>query len=125
MPDQSGYDPTGVNRRVPSVAAGAGLGTAPPAPVIDPASSDQRGLITFGSGTVPAAGAILTVTFSVPRDPGRLPKVLLQEATAATAGIDVAVTSVTANGFTLSQATRNVAASQAANTYGFYYLVVD
>lgn len=123
MPDR--YDPSGVNRLVPAVAAGAGLGTAPPAPVIDPQSSDQRGLITFGSGAAPGAGTILTVTFANPRDPNRLPKVLLQEATAASAGVDVAVGSVTSAGFTLTQNTRNVAAAQPAGTYGFYYLVID
>jgi hypothetical protein len=123
MPDK--YDPSGQNRQVPTVAAGAGLGTSPPAPAISADSNDERGTVTFGSGTTPPGGALVTVTFVQPRDPNRLPRVMLQESTLAAAGVDLAVTSVTSTGFTVSSNTRNVAASQAAGTYGFYYSVTD
>jgi hypothetical protein len=123
MPDR--YDPTGQDRVVPTVVLGPGAGTGPPAPTVDPQSSDERGSVSFGSGTTPAAGVIFTLTFAAPRDPNRLPKVLLQEATSALAGVDLAVTSITATGFTVSTNTRNLAASQAAGTYGLHYFVMD
>jgi len=118
-------DPSGADRNVPSVAAGAGLGTSPPAPVIAANSDDARGLVTFGSGSVPAAGTIFTVTWSRPHDANRLPTVMLTEATTATAGVDLAVTSITATGFVVAQNTRLVTASQPAGTYGLYYQVID
>jgi hypothetical protein len=123
--DPSSFDPTGVDRNKPSIAVGAGLGTAPPAPTIDAQADDHQGTISFGSGSAPAAGTILTVTFARPKDANRLPKVMLQEATQAMAGIDVAVSGVTANGFTIAQGTRVVTASQAAGTYALSFLVID
>jgi len=123
--DPSSFDPSGVDRNKPAVAAGAGLGTSPPAPTMDAQADDKQGTISFGTGTVPAAGTILTVTFARPRDANRLPKVMLQEATTAMAGIDVAISAVTSTGFTVVQGTRIVAASQPAGTYALTYLVID
>lgn len=123
MPDR--YDPTGQDRLVPTVTVGAADGTGPPAPTVDFDSNDERGTVRFGSGTTPGAGVVFTVNFVLPRDPNRLPKVMLQEVTAATAGIDLAVTSVTSTGFAVSTNTRNLAASQAAGTYAVYYSVID
>lgn len=123
MPDR--YDPTGQDRLVPTVVAGAGDGTGPPAPTVDFDSNDERGTVRFGSGTVPGAGVIFTVSFVLPRDANRLPRVYLQEVTAATAGIDLAVTSITSTGFAVSTNTRNLAASQPAGTYAVHYTVVD
>src|SRR5215472_5983570 len=111
-------DTSGVDRNVPTAAAGAGAGTSPPAPVVDPNSSDSHGSVTFGSGSAPAGGAVVTVTFARPRDPNRLYVLQLTENTTATAGIDLAVTSRTSTGFTISSNTRNLAASQGNTTYG-------
>lgn len=118
-------DPSGEDRNLPSVAAGAGDGTAPPAPTVSANSNDTRGTISFGSGATPGAGVVVQFTFSRPRDPNRLPVVLLQEANQAAAGIDIAIANITSTGFQLVQNTRLVAASQAAGTYAFSYLVVD
>lgn len=119
------YDPSGQDRTVPTVTLGAGDGTAPPAATVDSDSNDERGTVRFGSGTVPGTGAVFTLNFAAPRDSNRLPKVFLQEASVAMAGIDVAVTSVTSTGFTVSTNTRGLAASQPAGTYVVYYSVVD
>lgn len=118
-------DPSGVDRNVPTVAAGAGLGTSPPAPAMSATSDDYRGTISFGSGATPAAGTALTITFARPKDANRLPVISLQEATQATAGIDFAVGTVTSTSFTIVQATRLVTASQPAGTYALNYTIVD
>lgn len=118
-------DPSGDDHNPPTAAAGAGAGTGPPAPVVDPNSSDSHGSVTFGSGTVPGAGAVVTVTFNRPRDASRLYVVLLQEITTAMAGIDLAVTSRTSTGFTISTNTRNLAASQGNTVYGISWNIVD
>jgi hypothetical protein len=123
--DQSAFDPSGVDRNKPAIAVGAGLGTAPPAPTIDAQADDRQGTISFGSGSAPAAGVILTVTFARPKDANRLPKILLQEADQALAGIDIAVGTITSATFTIVTNTRNVAASQAAGTYQVSYFVID
>ncbi len=119
-------DVSGVKRTAPTAVAGAGAGTSPPAPVVaSPDSSDDRGSLTFGSGTGPGAGVVVTVNFAAPKDPSRLPVVMIQEATAASAGIDLAVTSITAAGFSVSTNTRNLTASQPATTYGFNWICLD
>lgn len=51
---------------VPSAAAGANAGTSPPAPVVVAHSQDQRGTITWGSGTTASPGVQVDVTFAVP-----------------------------------------------------------
>lgn len=118
-------DTSGVKRVAPTAVAGAGAGTAPPAPVINGGSDDDRGSLTFGSGTTPAAGVVISVTFATPKDPNRLPVVLIQEGTAASAGVDLAVTAVTSTGFSVSSGTRFLTASQANTVYGFSWLCVD
>lgn len=123
--DPSSYDATGVDRNKPTLTAGAGLGTAPPTPTVDAQANDRQGVISFGTGTVPAAGTCITVTFARAKDPNRLPKILLQEANQATAGLDFAVGTVTSTGFTIVQNTRLTAASQAAGTYALTYFVFD
>lgn len=117
-------DPTGIKRIGPTAAAGAGAGTGPPAPVMQVDSSDDRGSVTFGSGTVPGAGTVLTVTFATPKDPNRLPVVIAQEITSAMAGIDFA-TVVSSTGFSIVTNTRNLAASQANTTYGIAWITLD
>lgn len=48
----------------PSAAAGSSAGTSPPAPVVVAGSNDTRGIVTFGTGTSPSAGAMAVVTFA-------------------------------------------------------------
>lgn len=48
----------------PTPTAGANAGTSPPAPVLDAGSNDQRGGLTWGTGTGPAAGAQAVVTYA-------------------------------------------------------------
>jgi hypothetical protein len=50
----------------PAAAAGADNGTTPPAPVVAAGSTDGRGSLTFGSGSAPAAGDQVVVTFASP-----------------------------------------------------------
>lgn len=123
--DQSRSDPSGIDRNAPVITGGAGLGGSPPAPTIDAQASDAKGTVSFGTGTTPAAGILFTVTFARPRDPNRLPHVILSESTQATAGVDVAVTGLSATGFNVVHNTRLAGASQPAGTYAVTYLVVD
>lgn len=116
-------DTSGVDRNVPTAATNAGNGTGPPAPVVAGNSSDGRGSLTFGSGTTPAAGNQITVTFVRPQDPNRLPIVQITETTAALSALNPAVTAVTATGFTV--ATNGApAASQANTVYGLAWALV-
>lgn len=116
-------DVSGVDRNVPAAATGAGAGTSPPAPVVSVDSCDERGSVTFGSGTSPAAGAQLVITFARPQDPNRLPVVQLTETTTALSALNPAVTSITANGFTVSTAGAPTA-SQGNTTYGFAWTLI-
>lgn len=50
----------GTTSGTPTLAAGAALGTSPPVPTI--AGNAVRGVVSFGTGTTPAAGTALTVT---------------------------------------------------------------
>jgi hypothetical protein len=117
-------DTSGVQRANPTAVAGANNGGSPPAPVMAIDSFDGRGTLTFGSGTVPAAGAQCVVTFVTPRDANRLPVVLLTATTPALAALGIAVTGLSATGFTISTATAPTA-SQANTTYGVSWHLVD
>lgn len=121
-------DASGVNRALPTATYGPGAGTTPPgSPTVT--GDDARGSVSFGSGTVPGAGVVITVVFVQPRDINRPPVVMLQEATQATAGVDVAAVLTTAGGvvtgFTINTNTRNLTASQANGTYAVNWLTVD
>ncbi len=117
-------DVSGVKRVVPTAAAGANAGTGPPAPVMNGNSDDDRGTVTFGSGTTPAAGAVVVVTFATPRDASRLPVVQITETTTALAALQPAVTSITSTGFTVSTASA-LAGSQANTVYGLAWTCTD
>jgi hypothetical protein len=117
-------DTSGVQRAAPTAAAGANNGTTPPAPVVAGDSSDLRGSVTFGSGSTPAAGAQVVVTFTTPRDSNRLPVIQMTETTTALAALNPAVTAVTAAGFTVSTGSAP-AASQGATVYGLAWALFD
>jgi hypothetical protein len=108
---------------VPVLAMAAGAGTTPPAAVLG-TSNDQAGLITFGTGTSPAAGDQVTVTFGTAyaAAPNTIILTPANSATAAKAPLYVA--SITASGFTVGLANAP-AASQANTVYAFSYLVVQ
>ena len=124
-------DVTGVKRYPPAVTYGATaqVGTSPPAMVMGAGSDDDRGTVTFGTGTgvttVSSAGSpVLTFTFANPKDPNRLPVVQVSETTPALALLDVVVLSVTSTGFTVGAAVV-LASSQAATVYGVTWSVID
>jgi hypothetical protein len=106
----------------PAVAAAAGAGTAPPAPTLAAGSSDARGTVNWGTGTTPAAGAQVAVTFAAPY--AVAPTVILQPANAATAALGNYVTGVSTTGFSVALGSAP-AASQAAGTYSDAYHVVQ
>lgn len=117
-------DTSGIKRQAPAAVAGANNGTGPPAPLVSVDSSDDRGSLTFGSGSAPAIGAQVVVTFTQPKDTARLPVVQLTETTTAFSALQPAVTSITATGFTVSTAVAPTA-SQAATVYGFAWSTQD
>jgi hypothetical protein len=106
----------------PTAAAGANNGTAPPSPVVTAGATDNRGNITFGSGSSPAAGAQCVVTFATPYlvAPVGIAFIALNTGTQA---LGMYVTSITTTGFTVST-TNACAASQGATIYSFNYLVI-
>jgi len=104
-----------------TAAAGANAGTGPPAPVVSGAT-DRRGTVTFGTGTTPAAGAMVVLTF-LSAYAAAPATIHLTPRNAATAALGVAyATAITANGFTISVPTAP-AASQANTTYAYSYTV--
>ena len=105
----------------PSAAAGAQAGTSPPAPVVVAGSNDTRGQITFGTGTGPAAGTLVGVTFA--QAYAGSPTVLLTPLNAVTAALALYATGISATGFSLG-AVNAPAASQANTVFAFSYLII-
>lgn len=50
----------------PTAAFGANAGTLPPSPVVNSLSTDRSARVTYGTGTAPAAGEQLVITFHKP-----------------------------------------------------------
>lgn len=100
------------------VAAAAGTGTAPPAPTSS--GNERGGTVSWGTGTTPAAGAQVTISFAaLPRTPA----VSVSPANAATAALGLHVTGVTNTGLTVAFATAP-AASAVAGTYSAHLVIV-
>jgi hypothetical protein len=84
----------------PGTAAGANNGGSPPAPSLVAGSTDGRGGLQFGSGTTPAAGEQVVVTFASTY--GAAPVVTLAGGNAATSALGAIYPgAVTATGFTV------------------------
>lgn len=105
----------------PTAVAGAGAGTTPPAPILNVNCTDVAGLITWGTGTTPATGSQVVVTFN--KQFAHFPFVILQASNPATAALQLSASS-NATTFTVSAGIAP-AASQANTTYGFYYHVLS
>lgn len=109
----------------PSAVAGANNGTSAPAPNVDTtsnAATDMRGRISFGSGTTPAAGAQVTVTFA--RAYPKRPVITIHPVNTASAALGSWYpSSVSTTGFTMS-CTGAPVASQAGGTYVVDYAVI-
>jgi hypothetical protein len=104
-----------------AAAAGANAGTTPPAPVLTwPGANDIRGTVTFGTGTVPAAGAQAVITFGKVYDVA--PTVVICPANAATAALQPYITATGTGGFTVALGLAP-AASQANTVYAVSYFV--
>ena len=106
----------------PTAAAGANAGGTPPAPLETAGSTDIHGQITFGTGTVPAAGNEVVVTFATPFGAAPL-SIMIEPANGPTAALQPYVTAITTTGFTVG-AQVAPAASQANTVYAVQYLVV-
>jgi len=108
----------------PTAAAGAQAGSSPPAPVVAATSNDVRGSLTWGTGTGPAAGAQAVVTFNAAYSAAiGAPFVMLTPSNAATANLDIYVTTVGTGAFTI--ATNGAPAASQANTiYGAHWHVI-
>jgi hypothetical protein len=104
----------------PVLAALANNGGSPPAPVLSADATDRRGSLTFGSGTTPAVGGQVSVTFARPFTV--VPVVVLSPTTGGSASRAPYPANVTVNGFNINLNTAPNA-SQAANTYGIAYHV--
>jgi hypothetical protein len=105
----------------PTAAAGANNGTSPPAPVVTAGANDTRLNVTFGSGTGPAAGAQVGVTFNAAY--GAAPFVYLTPRNTATQALGLYISATATGSFTVST-TNAPAASQPNTTYSFDAWVV-
>ncbi len=106
----------------PTAAAGANAGTGPPAPVVTANSTDVAGSITFGTGTTPAAGAQVVVTFAQAFGAAPL-GVVITPINNASAALQLNVSATAVGTFTVGCNTAP-AGSQANTIYGFRYIVV-
>lgn len=101
----------------PTLAAGANNGGSPPAPN-STYRDNNHGDINFGSGTSPAAGAQVTVTFTIALDN---PKIVVMPGNAATQALGLYVSAVSTAGFTISSVNAP-AASQSNGTYFAHFI---
>ena len=106
----------------PGMAAGGSAGGSPPAPVVSTGASDSAGSATFGTGTVPSAGAMVVVTFASSYG-ANTPGISLDPANAATGSLVPYISAASGTGFTVS-VENAPAASQANTTYAFSYVVI-
>lgn len=106
----------------PTAAAGSNAGTGPPAPVVTGGASDTRGNITFGTGTTPAAGNMVVVTFG--QAFVTAPLVLVSANNALTEALNPCVTAISTTQFTLTAGVAP-AASQANTVYSFTWYVMQ
>lgn len=104
-----------------SAAAAANAGTSPPAPAVTNGSIDQSGSLTFGTGTTPAAGVYVTVTFRCAFN--YAPQVMLTPLNSATAALNPYVTTVGTTSFQIGLATA-AAASQGNTVYAVSWQTV-
>lgn len=103
----------------PSVAVGAGAGTAPPTPVRT--GGDVYGTVTWGTGTGPTTGAQWTLTFAMPFTVTGA-RILLSCGNAATWAIQPYVSASSNTTFTISCGVAPTA-SQANTVYKVDYFV--
>lgn len=105
----------------PGAAAGANNGGSPPAPTVVVGSTDGRGSIQFGSGSAPAAGEQVVVTFASAY--ASAPVVMLSAGNAATDALGALYPAqVTTTGFRV-RTTAAPAASQGGSTFMVQYTV--
>ncbi len=108
----------------PGAVAGGNAGTTPPAPAVTTGSMDNAGTITFGTGTTPSAGAMVSVTFAtawvIPG--GGAPHIALTPGNTATQALGLFVSGVSPTGFIISVTTAP-AASQGNTVYSVNYVI--
>jgi hypothetical protein len=111
----------GAYNAAPSLAAGANAGTAPPAPPVTSSNSDERGVITFGTGSSPAAGELVRANWTAYRG-GEPTRVMATPNNAATAALGLYVTH-DGGGFSICSANAP-AGSQPDTAFSVEYVVV-
>jgi hypothetical protein len=104
--------------QVPTPTAGANAGGSPPVPVVVSRSNDERGTVTFGSGTTPAAGSYVVLTFTQPY--GAVPFAEVRPNNVDTEPLTPYVVSVSTTALTIGLRTA-AAASQANTKYSVRY----
>jgi hypothetical protein len=122
--DKAGRSSTPGNGSTPTAAAAANAGTSPPAPVVTAGSFDTRGQLTFGTGTTPAAGKQVTVTFtaSYAATPMGVVPFAMNAATAALGTPYVLAGDISTTAFTVSFPNAP-SASQANTVYAIGWIV--
>lgn len=106
----------------PTLAAGSNNGTTPPVPQAISGANDARGKISFGSGTSPAIGNQVVVTFASGTAYVNTPTIFLEEQDSGTKALNLYPTNVTATGFTIAS-TVAPTASKANTFYNVAYRV--
>jgi len=128
--DASGHLVLGPNEggSTPTAVAGSAAGTSPPAPVVNGNAFDMVGTLTFGTGTAPAAGQQVVVTFGTNYTTTNQPSVFVNGTTAATNALsELTVIPQGSSGAWTGFAVNCLVAptaSQANTVYGLAWLVV-
>lgn len=114
----------GASTGAPSIAGTANLGTGAPSPTLTSGSNASRGRIEFGTGTSPAAGGLVTLTFpSGSFASGVTPRVMLTHESFLSTTFPLYVSAISDTAVTIGFGTAP-AASQAAGTYKVAYQVL-
>jgi hypothetical protein len=107
------------NSVAPTIAAGAGAGTSP---TVSIAGTDQSGVITVTTGTLPTASAtVATITYNFAYPNATYP--VLMPANSSTALLSGATMVFTTGGTTTFVITGGTTGLTAATTYSWYYTI--
>ncbi len=108
-----------------TLAAGGSAGGSAPTPTLTAGGDSLAGVVSFGTGTSPGAGAQVTFTFpALPAAPRHISLTARNTATATLGVPFLASGSVSNTGFSVSFPTAP-AASQAVGTYIFSYSIIE
>lgn len=102
----------------PTAVAGANAGSGAPSPQVQGGSNAVAGTVCFGTGSGPASGSVLTVTYPSGLSSGSVPKVTITPLNGLSWALQPVASSITTTSFNVF-ATATPTASESANCSGY------